>query len=133
MARPTVKIFKTANMRNSFCYNSLKLFIYRQISLCLTENQNNIYIYINIYLNLVSFDLTVLISSFFLHLFFRQWATLYLEPLSKKNVKELLRAELALFDIRLSMEDEAKILDHCQMEETCVPLFIMVLARHIVW
>ncbi|CAE1284086.1 NPHP3 [Acanthosepion pharaonis] len=63
----------------------------------------------------------------------RQWATLYLEPLSKKNVKELLRAELALFDIRLSMEDEAKILNHCQTEETCAPLFIMVLVRHIVW
>ncbi|GAB1597427.1 nephrocystin-3-like [Argonauta hians] len=63
----------------------------------------------------------------------RQWATLHLESLSKKNVKELLRAELALFDIRLSPEDETSILEHCQTDDTCAPLFTMVLTRHIVW
>lgn len=63
----------------------------------------------------------------------RQWATLHLDPLSKKNVKELFRAELALFDIRLSQEEETSILEHCQTDDTCAPLFTMVLVRHTVW
>lgn len=64
-------------------------------------------------------------------LFLRSWPTLQVEPLSNKNVKELLRAELATLGASLNNEDETKVLTHCRNNPTCIPLYVMVLSRHI--
>ncbi|XP_064597908.1 LOW QUALITY PROTEIN: nephrocystin-3-like [Liolophura sinensis] len=61
----------------------------------------------------------------------RSWPTLQLEPLSNKNVKELLRAELAVDDVDLDAEEECKILTHCRTPGTCNPLYVLVLSRAI--
>ncbi|KAL4217270.1 Nephrocystin-3 [Mactra antiquata] len=61
----------------------------------------------------------------------RSWPTLQVEPLSNKNVKELLRAELATFGASMNNEDETKVLTHCRNNATCIPLYVMVLSRHI--
>ncbi|KAK3582860.1 hypothetical protein CHS0354_012470 [Potamilus streckersoni] len=61
----------------------------------------------------------------------RSWPTLQVEPLSNKNVKELVRAEIATLDASISPEDETKVLTHCRNPMTCNPLYVMVLARHV--
>ncbi|KAJ8320207.1 hypothetical protein KUTeg_001794 [Tegillarca granosa] len=61
----------------------------------------------------------------------RSWPTLQVESLSNKNVKELIKAELATLDASLGSEDETLILTHCRTPATCCPLYVMVLARHI--
>ena len=63
---------------------------------------------------------------------FRSWPTLHVEALSNKNVKELLRAELVTQGASLSGEEETKILTHCRNTATCIPLYVMVLSRHII-
>ncbi|XP_060562366.1 nephrocystin-3-like [Ruditapes philippinarum] len=60
----------------------------------------------------------------------RSWPTLQVEPLSNKNVKELLRAELVTLGASLNNEDETKVLTHCRNNPTCIPLYVMVLSRH---
>ena len=61
----------------------------------------------------------------------RSWPTLQVEPLSNKNVKELLRAELVTLGAGLNNEEETKVLTHCRNSATCIPLYVMVLSRHI--
>ncbi|XP_071103665.1 nephrocystin-3-like [Haliotis cracherodii] len=61
----------------------------------------------------------------------RSWPTLCVESLTNKNVKELVRAEVATLDAFVSPEFESKILTHCRTPSTCCPLYVMVLARHI--
>ncbi|XP_069108020.1 nephrocystin-3-like [Argopecten irradians] len=61
----------------------------------------------------------------------RSWPTLQVEPLSNKNVKELIHAELAIQNTQISQEEETLILTHCRTAPTCCPLYVMVLARHI--
>lgn len=60
----------------------------------------------------------------------RAWPTLHVEPLSNKNVKELIHAELATMDAQIGSED-GLILTHCRTPATCSPLYVMVLTRHI--
>ena len=62
---------------------------------------------------------------------YRSWPTLHVEALSNKNVKELLRAELVTQGASLNAEDETKVLTHCRNSATCIPLYVMVLSRHI--
>ncbi|KAH3749787.1 nephrocystin-3-like [Dreissena polymorpha] len=61
----------------------------------------------------------------------RSWPNLQVEPLSNKNVKELLRAELVSLGSGLSNEEETKVLTHCRNAATCIPLYVMVLSRHM--
>lgn len=61
----------------------------------------------------------------------RSWPTLQVEALSNKNVKELLRAELVTLGASLNNEEETKVLTHCRTNPTCVPLYVMVLSRHV--
>ncbi|XP_071149515.1 nephrocystin-3-like [Mytilus edulis] len=61
----------------------------------------------------------------------RSWPTVRVEPLSNKNVKELLHAELATLDASISSEEETSILTQCRTPSTCCSLYVMVLARHI--
>ncbi|KAK3083411.1 hypothetical protein FSP39_021957 [Pinctada imbricata] len=60
----------------------------------------------------------------------RSWPTVRVEPLSNKNVKELIHAELATLDADIGSED-GLILTHCRTPATCSPLYVMVLTRHI--
>ncbi|KAL5005675.1 hypothetical protein ScPMuIL_016833 [Solemya velum] len=61
----------------------------------------------------------------------RSWPTLQVEALSNKNVKELLRAELATFNTSIAPEEETKILTHCRTPSTCSPVYVMALVQHI--
>ena len=65
------------------------------------------------------------------HVLYRSWPTLHVEALSNKNVKELLRAELVTHGASLNAEEETKVLTHCRNTATCIPLYVMVLSRHI--
>ncbi|PVD37428.1 hypothetical protein C0Q70_00018 [Pomacea canaliculata] len=61
----------------------------------------------------------------------RSWPTLNLGCLGTKNIRELLRAELAMLDARVDAESESRILTHCRTLPTSCPLYIMLLARHL--
>ncbi|XP_076448503.1 nephrocystin-3-like isoform X2 [Babylonia areolata] len=61
----------------------------------------------------------------------RSWPTVNLGCLGTKNVRELLRAELATLDSWLDAESESRILTHCRTLPTSCPLYIMLLARHL--
>nr|KAG5697850.1 hypothetical protein BaRGS_017107 [Batillaria attramentaria] len=61
----------------------------------------------------------------------RSWPTVSLGCLGTKNVRELLRAELAMLDAWLDAESESRILTHCRTLPTSCPLYVMLLARHI--
>lgn len=82
-------------------------------------------IHLNMYLNISCVHCLYL----FLCLY-RAWPTLHVEPLSNKNVKELIHAELATMDAQIGSED-GLILTHCRTPATCSPLYVMVLTRHI--
>lgn len=61
----------------------------------------------------------------------RSWPTVSLGCLGTKNVRELLRAELATLDAWLDGESESRILTHCRTVSTSCPLYVMLLARHL--
>ena len=50
---------------------------------------------------------------------------------SNKNVKELLRAELALFSRTISSENENRILTFCRTKQTANPLYVVVIASDL--
>ena len=43
-----------------------------------------------------------------------------------------IRVELVMQGASLSGEEETKVLTHCRNTATCIPLYVMVLSRHII-
>ncbi|XP_071941741.1 nephrocystin-3-like [Antedon mediterranea] len=62
----------------------------------------------------------------------RSWPTLHLEPLTPKHVKELVRAECNIKNFSLSSEQQSRLLSHCRMPSTRLPLYIMVLIDELI-
>lgn len=59
------------------------------------------------------------------------WPTLRIEELNNKNVKELLRAEMASQGRTLTEQQESRILTHCRSPQTTAPLYVVVLASEL--
>ena len=56
---------------------------------------------------------------------------MHLGEFTNKNVKELLRAELALFALNISQENENKILTYCRTPQTANPLYVVIIASDL--
>ncbi|CAH1790232.1 unnamed protein product [Owenia fusiformis] len=61
----------------------------------------------------------------------RSWPSIHLEPLSNKNVRELLHAELASLETSMNREQESRVLTHCRTAATCSPLYVTLLSSDL--
>ena len=62
----------------------------------------------------------------------RSWPTLQLMCLGTKNIRQLLRSEFTMGDFVVDEEVESSVLTHCRSLATSSPLYIRVMARHLV-
>ena len=61
----------------------------------------------------------------------KSWPTVRLGEFTNKNVKDLLRAELALFALTISPESENRILTYCRTPQTANPLYVVIMASDL--
>ncbi|MEQ2176323.1 hypothetical protein GOODEAATRI_026755 [Goodea atripinnis] len=61
----------------------------------------------------------------------RLWPTLHLDPLSPREVKNVVSAECQAADLRLTRDQEKKLERHCRSASTCNALYVTLLARMI--
>ncbi|MEQ2279247.1 Nephrocystin-3 [Ameca splendens] len=61
----------------------------------------------------------------------RLWPTLHLDPLSPREVKNVVSAECQAADLRLTKDQEKKLERHCRSASTCNALYVTLLARMI--
>ncbi|KAM7369842.1 hypothetical protein PAMP_011132 [Pampus punctatissimus] len=61
----------------------------------------------------------------------RLWPTLHLDPLSPREVKNVVNAECQTMDLKLTKDQEKKLERHCRSASTCNALYVTLLARMI--
>uniref|UniRef100_A0A1A8MKF9 Nephrocystin-3 n=1 Tax=Nothobranchius pienaari TaxID=704102 RepID=A0A1A8MKF9_9TELE len=61
----------------------------------------------------------------------RLWPTLHLDPLSPREVRSVVSAEVQGTDLKLNKDQEKKLERHCRSASTCNTLYVTLLARVI--
>ncbi|KAM3593907.1 uncharacterized protein V6R79_025211 [Siganus canaliculatus] len=62
----------------------------------------------------------------------RLWPTLHLDPLSPREVRNVVNAECQSMDLKFTKDQEKKLERHCRSASTCNALYVTLLARMII-
>uniref|UniRef100_A0A3Q3VSZ2 Nephrocystin-3 n=1 Tax=Mola mola TaxID=94237 RepID=A0A3Q3VSZ2_MOLML len=62
----------------------------------------------------------------------RLWPTLHLDPLSPREVRNVVNAECQSMDLKFTKDQEKKLERHCRSASTCNALYVTLLARMVI-